>query len=360
MVDPAKDINNLLADSQNIVIGTGGPAGANGIVAVHSEDGTRTVYAIAPPGWQSGKCIAYLDESTKEWHAQPLNSGERLSNQTIVQERHVPNEEKCKCPSIGAGNAFTQSGLSKVFTTSVKGSFLLSGVGASARGGGNGTGTIYFSPVDFPHEAQVCKAFLYWNTIGKLANEFTSVTLDGNPVTGIKVGQTGDTCWSYESNKVYRADVRTIVGNTLSKNRLSFNVSGLPHNVANQAGDNQGAALLIIYCDCKGPKKPISVYDGAYAIGNSVGWAYQLDFGEEKTIKKIGFAVGDGQPFDDGPIEIGGVDIIPGDFGYQTVFSGARGSFMDTLIIEGEFIGNSVKMQSYNDCLCWFLCVTEG
>jgi hypothetical protein len=127
---------------------------------------------------------------------------------------------------------------------------------AGVAGVGGGTGTINITGVN----GTVTRAFLYWHGInttgvGAVYNNPT-VTVNGNAVTGISLGDATTNCWGAGSGRAFEADVTAFVaGNG------PYVIAGLS-NGANYSGN--GASLVVVFDD----GNPGNDRDLVFFVGN--------------------------------------------------------------------------------------------
>lgn len=112
---------------------------------------------------------------------------------------------------------------------------------AGIAGVGGGTGTITISGIN----GTVTRAFLYWHGInnssaGAVYNNPT-VTINGNSVTGVSLGDAPTNCWNPGSSRAFEADVTpAVAGNG------AYVIAGL----SNGSGYNaNGASLVVVFDD---------------------------------------------------------------------------------------------------------------
>jgi hypothetical protein len=120
-------------------------------------------------------------------------------------------------------------------------------------------------------------------------------------VTGSLIGGTPDTDWSLGANRVYRADVTSLV-NPNGNGTYSF--SGL--NPA-APGDGQGASLVVFWTKPglflgppRGPRSTLVLIDGAFEARSSGPSSISTLFGSlavgrQPTAVEAHFGIGDGQ-----------------------------------------------------------------
>lgn len=175
----------------------------------------------------------------------------------------------------------------------------VSGIGSA------GVGQITISGVS----GTVQRAFLYWHGIAQgsgatYAN--AAISFDGNPVTGIAIGDATTNCWGSGSSTAFRADVTAFVpGNG------TYSLAGLA-SASNY--DANGASLVVVFDDGDGSNdRDLAFFEGNDSDntgfpGEDLGWHTVLgpiDYdGTSPVIAQL--HVADGQMFstgsDDGPV----------------------------------------------------------
>jgi hypothetical protein len=106
-----------------------------------------------------------------------------------------------------------------------------------------GTGDLVVTGVTGPVEA----AYLYWHGIdavdggGDGVYDHDTVTLDGNVVTGVSLGDATTNCWGDGASRAYFADVTPYVSGD-----GTYALAGL---AANPGHDANGASLVVLYHD---------------------------------------------------------------------------------------------------------------
>lgn len=173
---------------------------------------------------------------------------------------------------------------------------------AGVSGTGGGSGTITVAGVS----GTVTHAFLIWHGInnsgaGAVYNNAT-VTINGNSVTGLTLGDATTNCWGDGSSRAFEANVTAFVpGNG------PYTISGL----SNGAGHNSnGAALVVVFND----GNPANDRDLAFFEGNDSnipdGFPGETD-GWHASLSPITYgggpvraiaALADGQSFTDGEL----------------------------------------------------------
>jgi len=160
--------------------------------------------------------------------------------------------------------------------------------------GAGGTGTITLTGVS----GTVTKAFLYWHGINNPVYNNPNVTINGNAVTGVTLGDATTNCWGTGSSRAFRADVTAFVpGNG------SYTVAGL-----SSGGNANGASLVVVYDDGNATNNRDLVFfegnDSSFPAGfpgEDVGWNGSLtpiNYGGGPVAVQL--HVGDGQNFGGG------------------------------------------------------------
>jgi hypothetical protein len=127
---------------------------------------------------------------------------------------------------------------------------------AGVSGVGGGTGTITIAGIS----GTVTNAYLYWHGInnsgtGAVYNNPT-VTINGNPVTGVALGDATTNCWGAGSSRAFEADVTAFVaGNG------PYTIAGLSSCASCNAN---GASLVVVFDD----GNPTNGRDLAFFTGN--------------------------------------------------------------------------------------------
>lgn len=215
-------------------------------------------------------------------------------------------------PATANGNG----SLNAAFQYTLHGDFVAAGIGLR----GTGEGNIVLAGI--PAGASIFRAYLYWATLGN-SNTYTSPILNGQPVSGDRIGTSGDTCWGVQNNYVYRANVTSMVsGNGV------YSVSGLPASLAD-GNDSQGASLVVLYEEAGSPLHTVVFNDGAVSLDltqtsytDTIG-GYSL--AQSVTSAQVVYLVGDGQAtWDAGNITFNGTPVASG------VFSGVDGPYWGT------------------------------
>jgi hypothetical protein len=171
--------------------------------------------------------------------------------------------------------------------------YVVSGV----AGVGGGTGTISVTGVS----GTVTKAFLYWHGINLAGAEYdnATVTINGNSVTGVSLGDASTNCWGGGSSRAFEADVTIVVtGNG------DYVIDGLSSCDGCNAN---GASLVVVFNDGNSSNNRDLVFltgnDSNYPEsfpGEDQGWhallpSMSYNGGQVKAI----FHLGDGQSYGD-------------------------------------------------------------
>jgi hypothetical protein len=193
---------------------------------------------------------------------------------------------------------------------------------AGVAGIGLGFGTITVSGVS----GTVEKAFLYWHGINNsgvgAVYDNATVTIDGNAVTGVNIGDATTNCWGAGSSTAYRADVTAFVPGDGSYELAGL--AALPGHSAN------GASLVVVFDDGNGANnRDLVFFEGNDSSNNSENFPGE-DSGWNATLTPISygggsvsaqFHVADGQFAPDGVLtfttpngNLSIADITPGRF----------------------------------------------
>lgn len=182
-------------------------------------------------------------------------------------------------------------------------------ISAGVTGTGNpGYGDIVVAGVN---GNPVLAAFLYWHGIGNPSYDNATVKINGNPVTGVNIGDSTTNCWGAGSSTAYRADVSAFVAGdgTYSITELS---SGAIGNSSN------GASLVVTFDDGNpSNNKDLAVFEGNDSDttgypGETSGWHATLapiNYGGGAV--GIEFHVADGQNAGDGPVSLDTSTVPP-------------------------------------------------
>jgi hypothetical protein len=257
-------------------------------------------------------------------------------------------------PVNGMVQANGNGSLGISYTRTVRGDVVMAGVGLW----GSGSGNIVLE--DLPENAVVIDAFLYWSTIG-VDNNFRTPSLEGQSVNGTRIGTSANTCWAGNNdNKVYRANVTSIVdGND------TYTISGLPDD-GPTSNDTQGASLVVIYTNPGDAMRDIVIKDGAVTLDESdpehTTTISNFTPDDPVTEAWIGYIVADGQDYWlDGDIEFNGVTLD------SAVFGSTDGDYWDTVSYDVTDLspepGSTTSINEHNytyddwDCLLWLVTV---
>ena len=230
------------------------------------------------------------------------------------------------------------------------GSVASNGVGLATRAGGPSSGTITISGI--PSTGVVRKAFLYWMTIGGPA---PVAYFKGTILTGALVGASRDTCWNvqqYGPNRVYRADVTSLVaGNG------SYPVSGVGGGLV----DGQGASLVVVYSSASFAVGRIYLRHGALTVntdGATMSHTFKgLSVPSTPTQVRLHVGIADGGGFYEQGMQLQGIAVTNPNF-----FSGKDGKMWDddritvspALLPSGTTSRtNSLTSGAPGDCLAW-------
>jgi hypothetical protein len=250
-----------------------------------------------------------------------LTSGSNAATTVYDSDPAQPNERDCllwaaTIFSVTADNSQTSNQMSESFHQMLFGDVTSAGVGLR----GSGQGTINLSGI--PVNGNVYRAFLYWASLGS-SDQFTSPQLNGNTVSGQRIGTSGDTCWGVPANYVYRAEVTNLVGGN-----GDYTISGLPSYLAG-GNDSQGASLVVIYT-VPGLYRTVIINDGAVTL-DLVTSTFMDRMGpftadQPNAQVHITYLIGDGQSeWDSGSISFEGHNIA------GSVFNGVDGDYWGTL-----------------------------
>lgn len=226
------------------------------------------------------------------------------------------------------------------------------GAGLARRAGASSAETIALTGV--PTGASVVRAFLIWTTIGSLD---PTATLDGGSVTGALVGISHDTCWGLGPNRVYRANVTSLVpGNG------NYLVSGVADT---GTGDGQGASLVVVYGQSTASTVTrVVIRTGARSL-TVTGASRSIPLLDQSTSTpqsaSLHLGMGDGQVFGEEPIEVQGQPVTG-----ANLLSGTDGPLWDdvtiplpTDLVAADEVVN-VTLTIRDDCLVWsYAALTE-
>ena len=262
----------------------------------------------------------------------------------------------------------------------LRGDVVVGGVGMRNRG----SGTIN---VAVPPGATVVAAYLYWSVIAP-QEPLTIGSLNGEPVDGLLIAQTGSACWPTlnEANLdpptvltwVFRADV---TGMTSASNLLTSFPSGLTGGEGPTAPGAtnaypllDGATLVVVYSLASDFTRNIVLYDGARSFfaetaATSLAWGAPGALGP--VAARTVFVVADGQSFFGGDgasfnnVAVAGpgaavrtLDAFDGEDGGGPVAPHGLWDTLtadiSTLVAPGATMGTAqVKSGDKFDCLTW-------
>ena len=205
-----------------------------------------------------------------------------------------------------------------------------------------------------PAGASVTKAFLYWGMLDNGEDQsLKTLSLNGTPIVGTRIGTGPDTCWGRINSFTYRADVTPFVnGNgTYTLNNVALGGSIL----------QEGASLVVVYQLPGTPTKTIIVSDGDVSIplGATSGTTSFSGFTATAPVSaKTTFMVGDGQLQQFAATAVNftgnlGTLVIPG------MFAAKDGPIWDTATVDvSPVIGpgnssDSAHVQLIGDCVLW-------
>jgi len=260
--------------------------------------------------------------------------------------------------------AFTQlaaappaASLTQSFAFTIPGDYTAVGVGL--RGGtaplfGPPPASADISVSAIPIGATVVQAFLYWGMLdnGEDAT-LRNLTLNGNPITGTRIGSGPDTCWGRINSFTYRADVTPFVnGNgTYTLTNVALGGSIL----------QEGASLVVVYQLAGAPTRTVIVSDGDVSIplGTRTGTTSFSGFTAGAPVSaKTTFMVGDGQLHQFAQTGVSftgtlGTLVIPG------LFAANDGPLWDTDTFDVSGVvgagssSDSANVRLIGDCVLW-------
>lgn len=226
------------------------------------------------------------------------------------------------------------------------------GVGLARRVGASSSEVIALTGV--PTSAAVVRAFLIWTTIGSAD---PTALFNGGTVTGALVGISHDTCWGIGPNRVYRADVTTLVpGNG------NYRVSGVADT---GTGDGQGASLVVVFGQVTASTVARVVLRNGARSFTVTGASRSVPLRDESSSTPqsaaLHLGVGDGQEFGEEPIEVQGEPVTE-----ASLLSGTDGPLWDdvTVPLPVDLVAASkvvnVRLTIRDDWLVWsYAAVTE-
>ncbi|WP_181388357.1 thrombospondin type 3 repeat-containing protein [Vibrio albus] len=147
------------------------------------------------------------------------------------------------------------------------------------------------------------KAYLYWQGISSTGYNNPDVTINGNPVTGVNIGDSSTNCWGAGSSSAYRADVTDFVtGDGL------YVIEGLASEVGYDAN---GASIIVIFDDGNSANnRDVVIFEGNDSNqpqgypGEDLGWHASLSpiqYGGGDAFAEM--HLGDGQSASDGSLD---------------------------------------------------------
>jgi subtilisin len=252
--------------------------------------------------------IALLRQAQGQANVASLVSLLRSTGKSVVDSRNG-----ITTPRIRLFSALAQLGLARRMSESYRavvpvGGVASQGIGLAKRMGASGSGSIMINSVPAylgGQQPTVLKAFLYWSTIG---GADANVEFNGSSVTGSLIGGTPDTDWGLGANRVYRADVTSLVN---PNGNGTYGFSGL--NPA-APGDGQGASLVVFWTKPglyvgypRGPRSTLVLVDGALEARPSGPTSFfsmfdSLGVGRQPTWVEAHVGIGDGQQWPDRPL----------------------------------------------------------
>jgi hypothetical protein len=205
------------------------------------------------------------------------------------------------------------------------GDYAASGIGLRNLG----SGTIAMD--DIPEQAIVTQAFLYWQIQANAEQEsFTEVTLDGQDITGEKIGEDGGLCWASSDTYAYRADVTNVVTGS-GDYKLEDVDTGQSNGEEPGFGptpEANGASIVAVYADPTATPRQVTIVDG-----------YQSLYGDSVTVEIPTFTDGLDAPVDN-PVDVptlptpGGV----GEHRLTGIAGDGQSIFPDRTLVNGEQI----------------------
>jgi subtilisin len=219
-------------------------------------------------------------------------------------------------------------------TTMPDGGVASQGIGLGQRLGGSGSGSITINTVPLflkGPQPVVIKAFLYWATIG---GADPNITFNGTNVAGTLLGATPDTDWGLGANRVYRADVTSLVP---AAGNGTYGISGVNPPTP---GQGQGASLVLVWtmpgnylAPPNGPNTTIAVVDGAQELRTVGQPMFGHSFGNFSMLQQpssigLHLGVGDGQPWPEQPIVFANANVTG-----SNPFAGSDGAGWDDLTL---------------------------
>lgn len=224
--------------------------------------------------------------------------------------------------AVRIGNKMTP--LTTWYTVSLNGGYVAAGCGMKYSPFSS------ISVTTVPVGSTVRRALLYWAVQCPPPEQavFAQGNINGNPVTGIKIGTDVDPCWGQDTSWAYRADVTPFVsGNGI------YNLSGF-YNQGGTVPVATGASLFIIYENPMSPYVTVCVNEGNMDVPiGPLGYnaIYQITgfTALAPVTASLSISAQDGQISPDGPLYFNSVMINP-----NPVFEGRDppiGNFWDTM-----------------------------
>ncbi len=186
---------------------------------------------------------------------------------------------------------------------------------AGVSGVGLGSGTITVAGTS----GTVTRAFLYWHGINNSGPDAVynnpTVTINGNPVTGVSLGDATTNCWGNGSSRAFEADVTAFVtGNG------AYAIAGMSSAFGHNAN---GASLVVVFDDGNATNNRDLVFFTGNDSNISDGFPGETD-GWHAVLTPIAYSGGpvraimhaaDGQSFTDNSITFttGGAPLVVAD-----------------------------------------------
>lgn len=167
--------------------------------------------------------------------------------------------------------------------------------------GSVGTGTITISGIG---SNPVVQALLYWHGIdssGDGVYDNANVSINGNGITGVNIGDSTTNCWGSGSSTAYRADVTAFVPGD-----GSYTIAGMAAKAGHSAN---GASLIVIFDDGNAANnRDLAIFEGNDSDttgfpGEDLGWHSSLpgiNYNGGPVFAELHLA--DGQAAGDGPV----------------------------------------------------------
>jgi len=173
---------------------------------------------------------------------------------------------------------------------------------AGVAGTGGGSGSITVSGVT----GTVTTAYLYWHGIDNSGSgavyDNATVAIDGNPVTGVALGDATTNCWGAGSSRAFRADVTAFVTGD-----GTYAITGLSALTGHNAN---GASLVVVFDDGNGTNnRDLVFFEGNDSNiiqgfpGEDDGWNATLSgIDYQGGAVNAQFHMSDGQDYFDGSV----------------------------------------------------------